>query len=200
MYDIVITSAVLAVSLAAFELIARVTHLTPATARKMVHVGMAVCIAILSLHVPYRLFAVMGTVFFGVLALLRRKQLLRSLSYQAHTSYGELFFPLGISTAAILAGDTRIFVTTVMVLGLADTAAFFAGKILPKPGLYRGKTVAGSLACCATTVLLCAIAGYGWVVVGVAGVVVAMIELISPYGSDNLTIPLACALLLGVLV
>lgn len=199
MQDVLIATTVLGVGLLLFEVLARKLSLSPPASRKLLHVGMAACVILVSSHVPYRHFVVVSIIFFVLLMLLRRKRLLHTLSYRADSSYGDLFFPLGIGTAAVLAENAPAFMVTVAVLGLADTAAFIVGRTIAGPRLYRTKTISGWVACAVVTATLLTITGYGWRIAVVGSCIIATTELFSLRGSDNLTVPVACALLLAVL-
>lgn len=118
-------------------------------------------------------------------------------------TWGEFFFPIGVISLALLAPPIWLFVIAVLLLGLADGAAAIIGKRF-KSHTYKvfghKKSVAGTLAffTVAVVVVLAVLVAipesvptrqFLLAVIGVP-LLTALTENVSPYGSDNFTIPL----------
>lgn len=183
--------------LAVLELMSRKTHIPQPVIRKTGHVGLALCIAIGAFFFGHEVFAIVGFGF-TVISLLLRQLPLKSLGAFKTTSYGEVLFPLGVGLAALIVPTTTGFIVTMLLLGLADTAAYIAGTGLKSPTLVGTKTVAGTLAFAIVAAIIVYI-GTGSPWAPAVACVLAGMELVSKWGSDNLTIPLAASLLLTLL-
>jgi len=74
-----------------------------------------------------------------------------------------------------------------------DTAATLTGKSIGRirPRFMRGKSIEGSCACCAVTVLICFLIFRDWKTALATGVVAMLVELFSVQDFDNLLLPLA---------
>src|SRR5207253_3204994 len=121
------------------------------SARKVIHVLAAAAAISLWLLFGRRDTALVVGTFVIVLALVRRflRQEVRSLYGVRRTSYGEMFFPAGVSAAALATSSQTQFISAMLILGLADTAAALVGTHWPigHYQLGRGsKTLSGSLA------------------------------------------------------
>ncbi len=181
------------------ETIARTSKISKVILRKITHVCVSLLIVTIALLYGYSIFVLLGLLFVGVLFISRRFYPLDALSDRASESYGEVYFPLGVAGAAIICNNTTQFVTTVLILGLADTAAYFIGRRLTSPITLFNKTIYGSLAfivvslgICSTTLdLLSAL---------LVATTLALCEMVSPQGSDNATVPMIAAVLLVYVV
>ncbi len=193
-----ITVLLLAGFLLLNEFIARRWRPPAEASRKAAHVGSAVIAAISCLWLDHRWYVIIGVIFAIALLVARRFLPLRSLSARAERSWGELLFGIGVAGAALIAAETRPFVLAVLVLGLADTAAHLVGRRLPVRPLILGRTVGGSATFVIIAFLVALPAGPGAAAVVALGC--ALAELLSPRGTDNLSVPVVGSILLSVLV
>ena len=127
---------------------------------------------------------------------------------ERHTEYTTAVYFLLALLILVSAFDMRTVAAAIFVTGCSDPAARIIGKAFGKHRFPKSrKTVEGSLACFAVTVLIVwAVSGApvegpaaGLVVAAVAGFVVAAAELLIPgflpgFLDDNFWIPLLCAL------
>ncbi|WP_152365483.1 hypothetical protein [Microlunatus speluncae] len=194
---VLITVLLLAGFLLLNEYVARRWQPPAEVSRKTAHVGSAVIAAISCLWLDHRWYVIIGVLFAVALVLARRFLPLRSLSARAERSWGELLFGIGVAGAALIATGTAPFVLAVLVLGLADTAAHLIGRRFPLRRLILGRTAGGSAAFLTIAFLVALPAGLG--PAAVVAVVGALAELISPRGTDNLTVPIVTAALLSAL-
>lgn len=179
-----------------FEILTIKTNVNPAITKKMSHVGFSLFIIGCTFFYDYQTFIAVGIVFFILLTTLRFLYPLKSLSDRSSTSIGELAYPLGVSLAALICQSQVSFITVVSILGLADTAAYIAGRSLKSPKLMFQKTTAGSLACFIVTVaILSHVLGFNYHSI-LTSVAIALTELLSLGGIDNLTVPLIASLLI----
>lgn len=186
------------------------------TARKLVHFAHALVVAGWPVFFGYW-FVILGELaFLGAVIIAQEYRLFHALRQIGRKTWGEFFFPLGVIIMAIIAPPVWVFVTALLLLGLADGAAAIVGtRIKSKAYKIFGhkKTIAGSLAFFAVSALvmfgvlligpeLVGLRQFWLVVLGIP-VVATIVENISPYGSDNLTVPLVVyfsAAYLGLLI
>ena len=197
MHDYLIVATIILAGLLVVELFARLTHTPKPIMRKVVHVAMAILVMVLSYILSYTIFIALGVIFGILMLILRFIWPLESLADRATDSYGEVFFAFGVAACAALSNEKWSFILSICILGLADTAAYFIGRRIRSKRLLIDKTAAGCGAFISVALLLL----FPFVPFPQALMIsclLATIELISPYGSDNLSIPIAATILLGV--
>lgn len=161
--------------------------------RKLAHVGTALLVIIISLIFGWKLFIPLGTLFVVVMFVLHAFFPLKSISDRRDTSLGVVLFPFGVAVSAVIAENQIAFTVAIIILGIADTFAYYVGSRVKSQRLVFGKSLAGSTAffACVLAVLIFFIpvqAAFG-IALGLA-----FIELFSPHGSDNFTVPVAAVL------
>lgn len=200
MTNMIIGLMIVLAGVAIFEFLARATKIPSVVIRKVIHIGMALVGIGLSVLLGYRIFIPIGLILFLFFIVARNIYKFRCLRDRNDESWGEIYFPLGVAAAAIIATDQRIFIASILILALSDTAAFIAGKSFPKsPKIVKDRTVIGSGTGFAVSMLILTLLGFGVIqsLLTATGVFVA--ELISKRGMDNFTMPTATAIILSVL-
>lgn len=182
------------------------------TPRKIVHILTGVYIAFWPLFMSFEWIQVLSMLLFVMVFASKRFRLFRSIHSVDRPTYGELLFPLGVLVSATFAQSGWIYMAAVLHLSLADGFAALVGvRYWPKFG-YRifgqAKTYIGtgvfyitSLVIIAGTMLLDP-AAYGSnvpLVILFLPLATAFIENISPYGTDNLLVPVVVIAILGSL-
>lgn len=175
------------------EFAARRTRLPPELFRKIAHVGIALLVvaATLTGAFDHRWWLPIGLLF-AVALLVARRLPLRSFSSRSDGSVGEVVYGVGVGLAA-LAPDVDVFCCAVLALGLADPAAQLVGTRLPVVRLTRTKSLGGAIGCALTTCVV-AIPFLPVIAWAPVALVAAVAELVSPRGTDNLTVPVLVAL------
>ncbi|GAB3748299.1 diacylglycerol/polyprenol kinase family protein [Microlunatus parietis] len=194
---VVTTVALLAGFLAINEVVARRWEPPPELSRKIAHVGSALLAVLSCLWLDFRWYVLIGLLFSAALLLARRYLPLRSLSSRAEGSWGDLLFGVGVALAALLADNAIVFVLAVLILGLADTAAYLVGRRWPIRTIVLGRSVGGALTFLVVAFLITLPAGPMPAAVVALGCTVT--ELVSPRGTDNLTVPAIAAILISAL-
>lgn len=199
-----IISCALGVSLVWLAHILRIKRLVSnEAARKLVHFAHALVIVGWPIYAGYWLVIFGEILFVGAVLAAQEYRMFTELRQIDRKTWGEFFFPIGVISLALLAPPIWLFVIAVLLLGLADGAAAIIGKRL-KSHTYKifghKKSVAGTLAffTVAVVVVLAVLVAipesvptsqFLLAVIGVP-LLTALTENVSPYGSDNLTIPL----------
>lgn len=186
----------LAASFVVLERLVRTKNVPTEITRRIAHV--LACLFALLVHavLPLWLFIVCSIVFAALMWLSRHFHVFTSIHKVRRRSLGDVYLPLGIGIAALLAlNDGAVFVAAVLILGLADVAAGLVGDYLRS----SRKTWWGSGAFLAVSIAVLALCGFGPLAVLVVAVLATATERYSPLGTDNVSIPLVVAGLLALL-
>lgn len=185
------------------EYLRRCKRIDNETARKIIHIAHALTVSIWPFFISYTLIIGAEILFIVIVLMARKFHKLEALRSVKRQSWGEIFFALGIIALAILSTPPLIFLAAILHLGIADGVAALVGQRLKSKVYYvfgQRKTVAGTAAFVLTALAIIAtlaiftdmaftIKSYvlGLLFIPLAA---ALAENLSPYGSDNLTIPL----------
>jgi len=177
------------------------------TTRTAVHVGSG----LLALGLPYLFRSpwpviLMAIAFAGAMIASEAAGLLGSIHDVRRQTIGALLFPIGIAAAfALSGGQAPAYPIAVLALGLGDPAASFAGRrfarryasIWATRRSIEGSAGAFIVSTAITAIVLLGAGGHGappLLATSLAvGVAVALAEAASPYGLDNLAIPVVAA-------
>jgi dolichol kinase len=150
----------------------------------------------------------LGVSFAIVLAVSKRRRLLRGVHEVARRTWGEVVFPLGIAGLAALGPTTVTYVYGVLVMGVCDVCAGIVGQWIGRHPFHIGaarKTWEGSTAFVVSAFVIgvaalatVGIEPVGAALMGVVGaaLVSASVEAVMPWGLDNLVLPTAAAVAL----
>jgi dolichol kinase len=193
------------------ETLIRRKRLAPEPARKLIHLaGGLGCLLFPFLISSWITVLILAALFGAVFYLGENRGLLRSLASVDRRSCGSMIFPLAIFLLFIISeGRIWLYVSALLVLVLADTAAALAGVRFGRtfyetaPG--ERKSLEGTLAFCAAGFLavflpLVSTAGFPPVTCALTALLMtlllAALEAVSISGTDNLYVPLGTVYLL----
>ena len=184
--------------------------------RKLVHVTHGLLVAswpfVLGETWGYYLVIALEILFLISVVAARRLHFFRWMWKVGRKSWGEVLYPIGIVSAAALSENRWVFLAAVLSLAVADAVAALVGKRFGRNNSYRilgqTKSVAGSAAFLVAALgIVSIVTVYGpglhlesvmATVVGIS-LLLMVVENAGVYGMDNLTLPLASALLLNTL-
>lgn len=192
------------------EILSRKKKLHSEVPRKIIHILVGSFIAFWPFIMPLRNVQLLSLALLLVVILSKFFHIFKSIHAVRRFTIGELLFPVGIGLAALLTHSKWIFAAAILHMSLADGLAALIGvHFVKKPGHYsilgQTKTIVGSSVFLITSlaitawVVLASSAGFSvaaWPVIVVLPLVSTTLENFSPYGIDNLLIPL---LVIGVL-
>lgn len=193
--------------LALAEWAARTWSMTPERGRKLAHVVGGVMSACLPLLLPFPTIAALSGAFVPFMVVTRRLGVFPVIHGAERSTYGEVYFPLGVMGAALLVPHAVEFAFGVLVMGLADAAASLAGQRFGKRS-YRlpwgVKTYLGSTVFFATTLVLGVLAALAMEGLDGASVfpllaialVATAAEALAGGGADNVILPIGAAAML----
>lgn len=181
------------------EILKRVYGVDAVITRRIAHVGSSVVSAAMVFWLGQKEIVVLAVVFLILLTISKKAKLLQGIHAVSRTTWGELFFPLAVLAAALifLPDHREFYWYSLLTMGLADTAANMVGAVFPKRSTRFSKSISGSGAFCAVA-LIVGLFFLTPVQALLLAVILALVEHVSPYGSDNLTIILASSALLLV--
>ena len=184
--------------------------LEPEWSRKLVHVAMGLVAALFPwLFRDPRAVLALCAAFAVLLGCGRGWRRLASVHAVGDRSAGLVWFPTAVALAFLIAADRPAhYALALVVLALADPAAALVGRARGAHRFRVGagwKSVEGSLAFFAVASATIA-AGLGWstplaaptvlAFAAAIGALLAIVEAVSPAGTDNLFVPLGTLLLL----
>jgi phytol kinase len=191
------------------ELVARRWSFRPELGRKLAHVTCGIVAAALPSFLPFSAIALLASAFIPFMLVSRRLGLFPIVHSAERSTYGEIYFPIGILLAAVLVPHETEYAFGVLVLAVADAVASLVGRRYGRRS-YRpaNKTYVGSAAFLVTTValgvgathvmgrlsvttilLVCAIAA-----------AVTIEEALAGGGIDNILLPVSAAALFGLMI
>jgi phytol kinase len=176
----------------------------PFLLRKGIHSIIAVFLAFVGLSYGLTPVVALGLLLLGVFLATRAFRTLDILHLTVRASYGELFLSLGVTLSAVLflTAGPDAFLGSILILAFADPCAALVGTRYGKREYTifgERRTYEGSFACFLVCVLLLAALGISWHLTLLGGLVLALVEALSPRGADNLTLPLVAGILLMVM-
>ncbi len=169
--------------------------------RKSTHAALAVVFIILGPMVGPSLTAFFGTALFTVFAVARLMSRYHHIFTVPRSSYGELFFALGVTVSAVafLPEHVDAYIGGLLVLGFADPLAALVGtRFGSRAYTVWGdtKSIEGSMAAAITSsgILLLMAVPVAYAFFG--GLLLMIVEACTPRGGDNLVLPLIAGLII----
>lgn len=177
--------------------------------RKVVHAALAAAAAALPVLTSFRVVVAVAVASIPLLVWARRVNLFAGLYRVQRSSWGEIYFAVGVALAAALVPRQAAYACGVLVMGISDAAAGLAGQRYGRRGyrlLGSRKTVAGSAVFFVTAAVIFSAAltaRDGFSVAGVAAAVgcatvVTAAEACLTGGADNAVLPVLGAVLADV--
>lgn len=185
-------------------------------ARKFVHISSASFVAFWPIFLTRYEIILMSLAFIAVLVISKKFHLFMSIRSIKRATYGEIWYALGIAFSALLFSQPEVFSLAILTMALADGLAAITGISLAKKAgqfMINGhrKSFAGTLMFVAVSFALnfayYKFFGYqdlpeilnnSYFIASLAfanASILALAELISPRGSDNVIVPLLAGLL-----
>lgn len=209
MINIFISLVAIFILLVISELLWRRNKLSDELTRKIVHVSVAVFVAFWPYYMSYKQIQLIALAFLIVIVISRYLHIFRGILHVKRKTFGDLFFPLSILILAILEPASLVFTIALLHIGLSDGIAALVGKRIGKNNQYKifgqTKSVAGTLTFVVISFAILFLAkllnphdnvGLTWINVITLPPILAIVENVSVFGADDLTIPLA--LLVGL--
>ena len=193
--------------LALAEIVALRRSLRPELGRKFAHIWCGILAAALPLFLPFSAIVILAAAFVPFMLFSRRLGLFPIVHRAERTTYGEVYFPVGILLVAWLVPHRVEYAFGVLVLAVADAMASLIGQRYGQRAyqiLFATKTYIGSAAFFATTIALGLVAtqalgewsGKALLVVCTIAVATTLEEALVGGGADNVILPVSAAAML----
>ncbi|HST03331.1 MAG TPA: hypothetical protein VLQ48_01200 [Chloroflexia bacterium] len=171
------------------EIALRAFKVSPEITRRYVHFFSGLLAAFAGFWLDRAEIIMLAVLFLAALFVSRRLSILGSIHGVRRTSWGEFFFPAGVGLAALLylPNAVHLYYLSVLIVAICDPLANLVGGRFSSHKLLFDKSQLGSSVFFASSFALSL-----FFVPPVQALLVAAIatiaEVLSPYGSDNLTI------------
>lgn len=192
------------------EISKRKFKLNPEISRKIAHLLTALASAALPFFAAFSDIAIAAAFFVPIMLISKFNNLFSAVHSVQRRTLGEIYFPAAVGLMATLFPLILPYTFGLAVLGISDTTASSVGRRFGKHGykiLGVNKTYLGSAAFAVTTFLVgLSIFSIGSIPLAqsammatLSAVVLTLVEGVSPYGTDNLSVPLAAGALIVLL-
>lgn len=196
--------------LAGAEGIARRWLLHPEVGRKLAHISCGMLAAALPLVLPFSAIVALSAAFVPFMIVSRRLGLFPLVHSAERSTFGEIYFPIGILLVAAAVPHRVEYAFGVLVLAIADAFASLCGQRFGKRKYQLfsvTKTYVGSATFLLTTITLGLLAvqargklsGAAIVVVLAIALVTTLEEALVGGGADNVILPVSAAAMLRAL-
>lgn len=202
----VLSVTVFIVVLVAAEVAHRRFGVSSEDTRRLAHVGSSLVATALPFALGWSAIVALGVGFTMLMALSKWRGTLTGVHAVTRRTWGEVFYPAGLTLLAAVQPPRELFVFGALVMGISDGMAGLVGQHFGRHPYTVGaaaKTFEGSAAFFASTLVLgAAVLWLGgadtWNLAGalVAATLLTALEGVLPWGLDNLVLPGAAALLL----
>lgn len=197
MIAFIVLLAVLFIVVVGVEMLARSLKIPLEATRKATHILTGVIVALSAHFVTQPFLIVLAIMFIIVIAVSRKRGIFRSIHDPERSGAGDLWYPIGILLAAVLFTSSTVFTYTVLILAVSDGLAGLIGRFYGKRKIKfirTSKTYVGS------GVFFVTAFGLSLLIMPPLGALIAaaylaLIELVSTRGNDNLFLPVAAGIL-----
>jgi phytol kinase len=172
-------------------------------ARKFIHIGVSNWWILAMILFDHVLFAMIPPLTFIILNHYSyKKNLIKPMERNGQAHFGTVYYPISLFILVVITfgyNEPMIGAMGILILGYGDGTAAIVGKAYGTRTIAPGKTVAGTIAMfissfvVALIVFMIAWPSHAYLAVAVAGIA-TLIELHTPKGFDNLSIPLGTSL------
>lgn len=171
--------------------------------RKIVHISVATFVAFWPYYMSYHYIELIAISFFVVVFASRKLKFINSIHSVKRKTIGDLVFPISIGLLALLTTSKPIFSIAMLHMGFTDGMAAIIGVKYGKKNFYKIfgqlKSIVGTLSFILVSFIILLTYKYlnikglnnlTWGVVVALPFVSAAVENLSPFGTDDLTVPL----------
>ena len=211
-FEIVLSLLAIFLLLVVTELLWRQGKLDVEVSRKLVHMGTGVIVATWPLFMTWRQIQIFAFIMLVVVVISHHLHLFKSIHSVKRITRGEILYPIGILIIALLEPAPWMFSIAVLHLALADSVAAIVGVHWGHRTRYtiisHGKSLVGSAAFFLTSYAIFVVSSLvvsdhgishelGWYLA--ASLALTVVENLSWYGLDDITVPVAVIVILTLL-
>jgi len=182
--------------LIAIEYLTRLKKYPKEITRRIAHMLSGIFGAIMGIILEPWVFITFSIVFLLIISISYGIKFLSSIHGVKRKTYGEIFLPMGILAAFLISnGQTTTYLVSVLILSISDPIAGFLSDLQ-----FDKKRILGSSSffLCSLLILFLFLRSQPFSLLILQALLVTLVERISKYGTDNLSIPISTSLLLKV--
>ncbi len=212
MLGVLVALAVVLLLLLLAEFLRQKNYIRGELARKFVHMSVGSFVAFWPFFLSWNEIRLMCLAFVLVVLVDRHFKFFKSVHSVKRQTVGDILFPIGIGITTYISSSPWIFTVAVLYLSLGDGVAAVIGNKYGTQYNYsilkQKKSIVGSLAFWLTALVITGLLlvfmpinlyEVRWVVLLILPLSTTMLEGLSIYGMDNITIPVFVALILSSL-
>jgi phytol kinase len=177
--------------------------------RKIVHMSVGALLAFSPYFLHWYEIEIISFSFFIVIVISKSLNIFTSIHAVDRKTFGEIFFALSFGLVALVTHEKSIYLAAILLMSIADGAAAIMGIYFGKNNFYRvfgtRKSVVGttSFFVCSLIILLLVKSQSGlngtYAYLPAIAVVATVLENVSVWGADDITVPIVTALLLELI-
>lgn len=184
-----------------FEILQKTAFLSTNATRRTVHVSSALIALSFPQYLTLGQIIFLSFFFFIFLIVSKWMALLESIHKVERKTWGEIYFPLGIAIIAwaFLPAHVKSYEIAILIYGISDVLANIIGTYFGSHSyaVFKcKKTIEGSIAFFVSIFAILSIFKVSLPLAAGISLVTTLVEGFSPYGIDNLSIPVAVSILL----
>lgn len=181
------------VFLAGLEVLCRKFNIHSLITRRIAHVGAGIFGLVVWSVFSATTFIIINLLFISVISLSQWLNVFKSVHNVNRKTYGEIYLPIGILATYILASnEPHVFIPAILIMTFSDAIAGILSDIRDKG---RPSKV-GSLGFFITSLLILGSFNIPAMHALSLAFILTVVEEVSPYGTDNATVPIAATVLL----
>jgi phytol kinase len=182
------------------------------TSRKIIHIGTGIIIAFWPYYVEWPIITGLSIAMLAVISISYTCNIFGSIHSVQRITKGEILYPVSVGLCSLFQPEPWIFALAILHLALADGMAALIGLKYGKRTAYtklsRGKSVAGSAAFFVTSFVLLMLGAlllpgadidYMPIIFACIALGLTVLESLSWYGLDDITVPLGVVAVLSLL-
>ena len=201
MIPILIYTFLYCFSFFSLEFLKRKKILSVNSTRRMIHLGAAIIAFSFPAYLSLAQSLIMCLIVLMIMSFSRKISLFSHIHAVERKTWGEIFYPIGMMVAVFffLPNNPESFRIVILILGISDLLANIVGTRWGTKyfNIFGGKkTIEGTVAFCISTLIILLIFKISLPIAIFISLVAGAVEFFSPYGSDNLTIPIVVSALL----
>lgn len=180
---------------AVLEFFKKKNYLGTENTRSLNHLSSGVFSVFLPFWISREEIIIISIAFFLFLLVSKKINLLKSIHQVNRKTFGEILFPVSVGVAAyfFLPSNIEYYVLAILILSMADPSANYVGRKLKGKKTLTDKTFFGSIVFF-TVCLSISLFYLDPVSAILLSIFIAIVEGLSPFGWDNLTIVLSVLL------
>lgn len=201
MVKILIYTSIYIFSFFSLEVLKRKNILSSNLTRRIIHISSAIVVYTFPIYLTLPQVLIMGFISLAMMIFSKHTSLLSHIHKVSRRTWGEIFYPLGMMVAALSFFPNNIdyFRIVILVLGVSDLCANIIGTYWGSRSfdIFKcKKTIEGSVAFFVSSLIILLIFQINPFIAIFISLIASTAEFFSPYGSDNLTVPIIVSVLL----